>query len=231
MFQILTNEKYRGSALLQKKITTDFLSKRQKPNEGEAPQYYIEKSHEAIIPPDEWEIVQLEVARRKALGQYRRAIWQCNGKYKGEHRCTTPHLEEQYIRDAFVTAFNSLIRRKDELIRNCRFVMDRYIEEQDETVRPYLNEIRRILRAALPEAQEKISWSMPTYWKGRNIIHFAASKKHLGLYPGGEATEVFADRLADYDVSKGTIRLPYNRSLPEELIAEIAVWCYRQYVK
>jgi len=262
LFQILTNEKYRGSALLQKKITTDFLSKRQKPNEGEAPQYYIEKSHEAIIPPDEWEIVQLEVARRKALGhkysgnsifsarlicadcgeffgskvwnstdKYRRAIWQCNGKYKGEHRCTTPHLEEQYIRDAFVTAFNSLIRRKDELIRNCRFVMDRYIEEQDETVRPYLNEIRRILRAALPEAQEKISWSMPTYWKGRNIIHFAASKKHLGLYPGGEATEVFADRLADYDVSKGTIRLPYNRSLPEELIAEIAVWCYRQYVK
>ena len=83
--------------------------------------------------------------------------------------------------------------------------VDQYIAEQDEAVRPYLNELRRILRAALPEAKEKISWSMPTYWKGRNIIHFAASKKHLGLYPGGEATEVFADRLKDYDVSKGTI--------------------------
>ena len=159
---ILTNEKYRGSALLQKKITTDFLSKRQKPNEGEAPQYYIEQSHEAIIPPDEWEIVQLEMARRKALGhkysgnsifsarlvcadcgeffgskvwnstdKYRRTIWQCNGKYKGEHRCTTPHLEEQYIRDAFVAAFNSLIRRKDELTRNCQFVMDRYTDCAD----------------------------------------------------------------------------------------------------
>ena len=149
---ILTNEKYRGSALLQKKITTDFLSKRQKPNEGEAPQYYIEQSHEAII----------EMARRKALGhkysgnsifsarlvcadcgeffgskvwnstdKYRRTIWQCNGKYKGEHRCTTPHLEEQYIRDAFVAAFNSLIRRKDELTRNCQFVMDRYTDCAD----------------------------------------------------------------------------------------------------
>ena len=75
--------------------------------------------------------------------------------------------------------------------------VDQYIAEQDEAVRPYLNELRRILRAALPEAKEKISWSMPTYWKGRNIIHFAASKKHLGLYPGGEATEVFADRLKD----------------------------------
>ena len=109
--------------------------------------------------------------------------------------------------------------------------IDQYIEAQDESVRPYLNEIRGILRDALPETQEKISWSMPTYWKGRNIIHFAAAGKHLGLYPGGEATAVFADKLAGYDVSKGTIRLPYNRPLPHELIAEIAVWCCRQYAK
>ncbi|MBR2996380.1 MAG: DUF1801 domain-containing protein [Lachnospiraceae bacterium] len=109
--------------------------------------------------------------------------------------------------------------------------IDQYIEAQDESVRPYLNEIRGILRDALPEAQEKISWSMPTYWKGRNIIHFAAAGKHLGLYPGGEATAVFADKLAGYDVSKGTIRLPYNKPLPHELIAEIAVWCCRQYAK
>ncbi len=107
--------------------------------------------------------------------------------------------------------------------------IDQYIEEQDETVRPYMNEIRQIIRSAIPEAQEKISWSMPTYWKGRNIIHFAASKKHLGLYPGGEATGVFAERLVDYDVSKGTIRLPYNKPLPKELVAEIAAWCYKQY--
>ena len=67
---------------------------------------------------------------------------------------------------------------------------------------------------------------MPTYWKGKNIIHFAAAKKHLGLYPGGEATTVFKAQLAEYDVSKGTIRLPYDKPLPEELIAEIAKWCY-----
>jgi uncharacterized protein YdhG (YjbR/CyaY superfamily) len=83
--------------------------------------------------------------------------------------------------------------------------IDQYIEEQDETVRPYLIEVRIILHSVIPETQEKISWSMPTFWKGRNIIHFAASKKHLGLYPGGEATIVFADRLAGFDVSKGTI--------------------------
>ena len=107
--------------------------------------------------------------------------------------------------------------------------IDAYIAAQDEAVQAKLIEIREILRAALPDAEERISWSMPTYWKGRNIIHFAASKKHLGLYPGGEATGVFAERLVDYDVSKGTIRLPYNKPLPKELIAEIAAWCYKQY--
>ena len=109
--------------------------------------------------------------------------------------------------------------------------VDEYIEAQDEAVQPYLRRIREILQTALPDAQEKISWSMPTYWKGRNIIHFAASKKHLGLYPGGEATGVFAEKLKGYDVSKGTIRLPYQEELPEELVREIAVWCYEQYSK
>ena len=109
--------------------------------------------------------------------------------------------------------------------------IDQYIEEQDEGIRSRLNEVRQILHTAIPEAQEKISWSMPTFWKGKNIIHFAASKNHLGLYPGGEATRVFTDRLADYDVSKGTIRLPYNQPLPKELITDIAKWCYEQYAK
>ena len=104
--------------------------------------------------------------------------------------------------------------------------VDEYITAQDEAVQPKLREIREILRSALPDAQEKNSWSMPTYWKGRNLTHFAASKKHLGLYPGGEATTVFAEELKDFDVSKGTIRLPYDRDLPEELIRKIARWCY-----
>ena len=109
--------------------------------------------------------------------------------------------------------------------------IDQYIDTQAEISRPYLKEVRQILHEAIPEAQEKISWSMPTFWKGRNIIHFAASKKHLGLYPGGEATGIFIDRLTDYDVSKGTIRLPYDKPLPKDLIAEIAVWCFNQYAK
>jgi len=65
---ILTNEKYKGDALLQKSFTVDFLEKTKKLNEGEVPQYYVEGSHEAIIDPDIWALVQAEFARRKTLG-------------------------------------------------------------------------------------------------------------------------------------------------------------------
>jgi len=107
--------------------------------------------------------------------------------------------------------------------------VDEYIETQDENIREKLNEMRGILKKALPDAQECISWSMPTYKKGVNLIHFAASKKHIGLYPGGEATAVFEQELKDYDFSKGTIRFPYDEKLPEELITKIAKWCERKY--
>ena len=109
--------------------------------------------------------------------------------------------------------------------------IDAYIARQDAAVQPRLREVRVLLRQALPEAEERISWAMPTYWKGRNIIHFAASKNHLGLYPGGEATAVFAEALKDYSVSKGAIRLPYDQPLPAALITQIAQWCYREYGK
>lgn len=107
--------------------------------------------------------------------------------------------------------------------------IDEYIAAQDEEIQPKLMEIRTILKSALPEAVERISWSMPTYWKGRNIIHFAASKSHLGIYPGEEAILAFADELSEYSVSKGTIRVPYDKPLPTELIEKIARWCYEKY--
>ena len=110
-------------------------------------------------------------------------------------------------------------------------LIDEYIAVQDEAVQPRLNAIRETIRSAIPDATEKISYQMPTYWKGRNIIHFAAFKNHIGLYPGGEAPVVFADRLKDYKTSKGTIQFPLDKELPLELIAEIAVWCHGRYAK
>ena len=69
ILSILSNEKYKGDALLQKTFTVDFLTKKHKRNEGEVQQYYVPENHEAIIPPDEFEQVQAELARRKHIGR------------------------------------------------------------------------------------------------------------------------------------------------------------------
>jgi DNA invertase Pin-like site-specific DNA recombinase len=71
---ILQNEKYRGSALLQKFYTVNYLTKKKKVNEGEVPQYYVENSHEAIIEPETFELVQAEFRRREKAGKYTSAI-------------------------------------------------------------------------------------------------------------------------------------------------------------
>ena len=104
--------------------------------------------------------------------------------------------------------------------------IDEYIAAQPEEVQGYLKKIRDAIHAALPEAEEKISWSMQTYWKKYNIIQFAAHKNHIGLYAGTEAVVEFEERLEEYKTSKGSIRLPYDKPLPLELIGEIAKWCY-----
>lgn len=131
---ILTNEKYKGDALLQKKFTTDFLTKKTKVNEGEVPQYYVTGNHQAIIDPSVWEEVQTEMTRRKhpsvrtdhpfaahircgqcggwfgrktwhSTSKYARHIWRCNNKYEGNKTgCTTPHVYEAQIEEAFVAA-------------------------------------------------------------------------------------------------------------------------------
>ena len=103
--------------------------------------------------------------------------------------------------------------------------IEEYIAAQPEKAQQYLREIRDAVRAVLPEAEEKISWSMPTFRKKFNIIQFAAHKNHIGLYAGTEAVVEFGGRLGGYKTSKGTIQLPYDKPLPLELIAEIAKWC------
>lgn len=80
---ILANEKYKGDARLQKKFTVDFLTKRMKVNEGEVPQYYVEDSHPAIIPPEEWKQVQSEMKRRKSSGKRHN----CGSPFSGKLIC------------------------------------------------------------------------------------------------------------------------------------------------
>lgn len=152
---ILTNEKYKGSAVLQKKFTVDFLSKKMKVNEGELPQYIVDQSHPAIIAPVQWQKVQDEMTVRKSRGKhhnslspfsakivcgdfygskvwhstdkYRRVIWQCNGKFNGKDRCATPHLYEEDIKRLFLRAVAQLTEDREVLLETCRMIHDEHL--------------------------------------------------------------------------------------------------------
>ncbi len=108
--------------------------------------------------------------------------------------------------------------------------IEEYIQNQDEAIRPILNDVYHTLQTVLPGTTEKISWQMPTFRKDRNLIHFAAQKKHLGVYPGAEAIEHFAPEFQKRGLrfSKGAVQFPYKDEIPLDFIAEIAVWCLEQ---
>jgi len=102
--------------------------------------------------------------------------------------------------------------------------IDEYIAAQSEEIRPILQKVRETIRAAAPNAVEKISWSMPTFWQRENLIHFAAFKKHLGIYPGDLSLAPFEKRLAGYRRSKGAIQFAYEKPIDYELITDITSW-------
>ena len=187
MESILRNEKYKGSELLQKSFTVDFLQKKTKVNEGEVPQYYVERSHEAIIQPAEWEKAQLELARRKistrrtqgnspfagkiicgdcgeifgskvwhSNSKYRRTIWQCNAKYKGDTHCSTLHLYENDLKQHFITALSELLSNRDALLEDGRLVLEELldfttIDEECDSILQELNVVAGMIRQVVNE--------------------------------------------------------------------------------
>lgn len=104
--------------------------------------------------------------------------------------------------------------------------VDEYIDEQSDDIRSQLEQVRNAIHEALPDATEKIAWQMPTYREKKNIIHFAAAKNHIGLYPGDEAVAHFSKSLDELGLkyAKGSIQIPYTMDMPIELIKDIALW-------
>lgn len=183
---ILSNEKYKGDALLQKEITVDYLQKTKKVNEGEVPQYYVRGSHPAIIDPEYFDKVQAEIERRKKAGhryngtkflssrivcgdcgafygakvwnsnsKYRRVIWQCNNKFKGE-KCQTPHLDEQDVYARFLQAYNALLVNRESLLKDCeamlRFLTDNTaLDAELETLRNEQEVVEGLTRKLVTE--------------------------------------------------------------------------------
>ena len=110
--------------------------------------------------------------------------------------------------------------------------IENYIRQQEEKYQSDLEHIYHFIQQAIPEANEKISWGMPTFHKKHNIIHFACHKNHVGIYPGADGVEAFSEELKEkgYKFSKGAIQFPYDR-IDDELISRIAVWCYENHTK
>ncbi|NVJ85347.1 MAG: DUF1801 domain-containing protein [Algoriphagus sp.] len=87
-----------------------------------------------------------------------------------------------------------------------------------------LQQIREILKKALPEAKEVISYHMPAFKTSEVLVYYAAMKNHLGFYPTGSGVSEFKDQLKEYVIGKGVIQIPYDQEIPEELITQIALF-------
>ena len=104
--------------------------------------------------------------------------------------------------------------------------VDEYISRQDESIQPILVCLKNTIRDAIPDAEETIAWSMPSWKKNDYIIQFAVSTKHISVYIGQEAVTHFNERLKGFDVSKGGIRFKRGQEIPFSLISDIAKWCF-----
>ena len=96
--------------------------------------------------------------------------------------------------------------------------IDEYIASFPRNVQSVLEKLRQAIRDSAPEAEEAISYRIPTFKSNGNLVHFAAFKDHIGFYPTPSAIEAFKEELSDYEVSKGTVRFPMNKPIPFDLV-------------
>jgi len=101
--------------------------------------------------------------------------------------------------------------------------IDEYISALPDDVAEIIEDVRQAIRKAVPDAGERISYQMPTITlDGTSLVHFAAWKHHIGLYPLPTADDVLATELAPYNTGKGTARFPLDEPIPYDLIARLA---------
>jgi len=99
--------------------------------------------------------------------------------------------------------------------------IDEYISMFSPEIQIRCQELRETIRSAAPDATEKISWRMPTFYQNGNLIHFAVHKNHIGVYPGPNVIEIFKEDLNQYRYSKGAIQFSNDRPIPFDFIKRI----------
>lgn len=99
--------------------------------------------------------------------------------------------------------------------------IDQYIADFPKEVQKMMQQVRQSILSMAPQAEETISWGMPTFKTKKILVQFAGHKNHLGFYPWPETIEAFKEKLSDYKTSKGGIQFPYNKPIPLELISNM----------
>ena len=107
--------------------------------------------------------------------------------------------------------------------------MDEYIKSFPKDVQIILEEMRKTIRKAAPEATEAISYQMPTFkLNGKNLVHFAAFKNHIGFYPIPSAIKAFERELSQYKQGKGSVQFPIDKKIPYHLVRKIVIFRVRE---
>ena len=102
--------------------------------------------------------------------------------------------------------------------------IDEYIAGFPEHVRDILEELRRVIRQAAPQAEEAMRYGIPTFRLNGNLVHFAAFKHHIGFYPTPSAIEAFKEELFPYKQSKGSVHFPMDKQMPYDLVRKIVTY-------
>lgn len=109
--------------------------------------------------------------------------------------------------------------------------IDEYIAGHPQEIQALLQEMRKVIKEAAPEATEKISYQMPTFALHGNLVHFAAYKNHIGFYPAPRGIEAFKEELSVYKGAKGSVQFPLDKPLPYELISRIVAFRVDENIK
>ncbi|WP_298119467.1 DUF1801 domain-containing protein [Flavobacterium sp.] len=109
--------------------------------------------------------------------------------------------------------------------------IDDYIKLQSEKNVLILEKIRQLIRTIAPNAEEKISYGIPTFKLHGNLVHFAAYKNHIGFYPGASGVEHFKSELSKYNTSKGTIQFQLDEEIPYDLIKKITEFRIKENIE
>ncbi|GKU24973.1 iron chaperone [Clostridium folliculivorans] len=109
--------------------------------------------------------------------------------------------------------------------------IDEYILNCPQEVQEVLKNLRKVIKEAAPEATEKISYQMPTFFLHGNLVHFAAFKNHIGFYPTSSGIEAFQNELTGYKNSKGAVQFPKSEPLPYELISRMVKYRVVENIK